>query len=192
MLNRRMHHGFAVVVLLLVLLATAGCSGSQSATTQGAPGTTSLVSTTGSANTESSGSTGQPGTSITTGAAEGTTGQSAPTATSASQAVASGPPGTWARHAATASTPSARVLAAVAYAENIDRLLVFGGTLLDSDGQLADNTDELWAYNPSADTWEKQDSGATVPPAGRVLSLMGYDARGRKAPPFWGPRRPGR
>lgn len=177
MLNRPMHYPFAVVVLLVVLLATASCSGSQSATTQGAPGTTSLVSTTVSANTEPSDSTGQQGTSMTTGAAEGITEPSAPTATSASRAIDGGPRGTWTRHAATASTPSPRVLEAAAYAENIDRLLVFGGTLLDSNGQLADNTDELWAYNPSADTWDRQDSGATVPPAGRVASLMGYDAK---------------
>ena len=107
-------------------------------------------------------------------------------ASSASQATGGAPQGTWTKQAEAAAGPTPRVLEAVAYAENIDRLVVFGGTLLDSDGQLADNSFELWAYDPNANVWDRLYSGATWPPAGRVASVMGYDAKAGKLLLFGG------
>jgi hypothetical protein len=74
----------------------------------------------------------------------------------------------------------------VAYAENVDRLLVFGGTLLDSEGQLAEMSGEFWGYDPSANAWDRLHSGATQPPSARIASLMGYDAKAGKVLLFGG------
>jgi hypothetical protein len=179
MLNKPGRQAFVVTALLLIALAAASCGNGQSATTQGASSTSPI-----SATTEALEST----TSLSSVPAENTTEQSASATTAPGTSAASSAsfrPGEWTRQSPVGDQPPARTLQSFVYAPSIDRILMFGGTLLDSNGDLLDDANDLWSYDPRTAIWRQVQPTSPAPPAEYGFTT-GFDEKSGRLILFFG------
>jgi N-acetylneuraminic acid mutarotase len=79
---------------------------------------------------------------------------------------------TWTALAPSGALPSERYAHSLVYESSTARVIMFGGCA----NTMADPLDDLWAYDPSANTWSALDPSGSLP-CGRMHQSMVYDSR---------------